>query len=210
MTDECTNLRHRLESAEHERRQLERIRKQWTSTLDAVKDPVFAHDEDFRIIRANTAYAKQAGLPVQEVIGKPYWQLFPRRDGPLPGCRKAAMGRAGDMDEDLTLESGRRYHSRSFCRRDEGAYHCIHILEDITEKQQLQEALLIEHEQAQQYLEVAGVILLLLGHRGSVQMINRMGCEILGRTKRISLEKTGLTTSCRNIPEKRRARFSTN
>lgn len=201
VTDECAKLRARIETLDKQRRQLEQVRRQWTATLDAVKDPVFMHDDEFRIIRANAAYAGHAGMRVQDTIGKPYWQVFPKRSEPLPGCHRTTRKRAGDTDEVITLESGRQFHSRSFCQTEQGEYHCTHILEDVTDKLQLQEELRQEQEQTQQYLEVAGVILLLLGRRGNVQMINRMGCEILGLAKKDILGKNWFDHF---LPEKNR------
>ena len=189
LMEESAELRRQLTELEAEHRKLEQIRRQWTATLDAVKDPVFVHDENFRVIRANAAYARHAGMSVQEIIGKPYWQIFPKRDEPLPGCQNAMTEQTTETDEDLTLTSGRQFHSRAFCRHDNDLYQCIHILEDVTEKRKLQLQLEQEHEQMQQYLEVAGVILLLLGRRGSVQIINRMGCDILGYAKKDILGK---------------------
>ena len=201
LEEESAGLRRQLVELESKHRKLEQIRRQWTATLDAVKDPVFVHDEQFRIIRANEAYARQAGKPVKEVIGKPYWQVFPKRDDPLPGCRKATLAQQGDTNEELTLASGRHFHSRSFCQKEGGAYQCTHILEDITDRLKLQEALEREHQQSQQYLEVAGVMLLLLGRRGNVKMINRMGCDILGLAEKDILGKNWFDNF---LPEKDR------
>jgi len=189
LEEESAGLRRQLMALEDEHRRLEQVRRQWTATLDAVKDPVFVHDKEFLILRANEAYARHAGLPVKEIIGKPYWQIFPKRSGPLPSCRSATLAEKGDTNEELTLASGRHFHSRSFCQKEDGDYQCTHILEDITDRLKLQEALEKEHQQTQQYLEVAGVMLLLLGRRDNVQMINRMGCEILGFAEKDILGK---------------------
>ena len=46
---------------------------------------------------------------------------------------------------------------------------------------------------SQQYLDIAGVILVCLSPDQSITMINRKGCELLGTPKKISSVKTGLT-----------------
>ena len=66
-TDECESLCARLEELGKEHQQVEQVRQQWVATLNAVDDPIFVHDEKLCIIRANTAYAKRAGLPVQDI-----------------------------------------------------------------------------------------------------------------------------------------------
>ena len=52
--------------------------------------------------------------------------------------------------------------------------------------QQLREeqaALRAERDRAQKYLDVVGVIILALDREGGVILINRQGCDILGRTE---------------------------
>jgi len=51
---------------------------------------------------------------------------------------------------------------------------------DITERKVAEELLRKERDKAQQYLNVAGVMLLALGADQKVALINRKGCEILG------------------------------
>lgn len=70
---------------EHEAfsRGVERARQSWAQTFDSLDQPIFLHDENGGISRANLAYAKRAGLPVKNLVGKVYWKLFPRRDVPF-------------------------------------------------------------------------------------------------------------------------------
>ena len=51
---------------------------------------------------------------------------------------------------------------------------------DITERKQAAEQLQQEKDRAQQYLDVAGVMLIAMDVSGRVRMINRKGCEVLG------------------------------
>lgn len=55
---------------------------------------------------------------------------------------------------------------------------------DITERRSAREALREASEQAQRYLDIAGVIMLALDVEGRVSLINRKGCEILGYSER--------------------------
>jgi PAS domain S-box-containing protein len=54
----------------------------------------------------------------------------------------------------------------------------VHL--DITELKNIELELRKEKERAQQYLDLAGVLFVALDTEGRVQMINRMGCQILG------------------------------
>lgn len=74
-----------------------------------------------------------------------------------------------------------------------GAYvKTICILEDITERKQVEAALEAEKNKAQNYLELAAVMLLSLDTDGIVTLINPKGCEILGYKKEEILGKNWL------------------
>ncbi|MEK7322671.1 MAG: diguanylate cyclase, partial [Pseudomonadota bacterium] len=114
----------------------------WPAIVDAMRDPAFVHDARFRILHANRAYAALAGMEVAATIGRPYWEAFPKGDGPLPACAAAMRNLPHDeITEELRLASGQIFTSRSFGLYDaDGVYLAsVHILEDIT-AQRRQEA----------------------------------------------------------------------
>ena len=57
----------------------------------------------------------------------------------------------------------------------------IGVAQDITRMVQVGRALEAEKDRAQKYLDIAGVMLVVLDSRGNVQLINKRGCEVLGR-----------------------------
>ena len=121
--------------------QIERGEYEWRNAFDAIKDPVFFHDGDYRIIRANKAYARQANMAIQDVIGKPYWQVFPKIDAPLPHCHQRLEDSGEVLLDEVTTGDGRIYLSRGFSVHDaQGNYHySVHILEDISVQRRLQQ-----------------------------------------------------------------------
>ena len=124
-----------LEDIARGRQQVDQAHREWTAALDAMQDPVFMHDKDYRIIRSNRAYAERAGLPVREVIGKLYYEFFPKLDGPLPHCLKS-MQQVGEEEGEIKIASGEVFASRSFpVLGGDGSYlYSLHIMEDITER----------------------------------------------------------------------------
>jgi PAS domain S-box-containing protein/putative nucleotidyltransferase with HDIG domain len=124
-----------LEDLEKARNKIEQAHQQWMVALDVVPDPIFLHDREYRILRANRAYAARAGMSYDEFIGKPYYQIFPRLAGPLATCQ-LALKTGHEEAEELTLENGKIIRSRAAPVYDaQGEYlHSIHILEDITER----------------------------------------------------------------------------
>jgi len=134
-----------LEDLEENRKRIERARQEWLRVFDGVRDPIFVHDGEFRIVRSNRAYAERAGMLIQEVIGKHYWEVFPKRDGPLPGCRYA-VGKAAaekEEEEEVRVDSGEIFLSRSFLVHDaaDAFLFAVHIMEDITERKRAEQLL---------------------------------------------------------------------
>ncbi|MBN2137733.1 MAG: PAS domain S-box protein [Sedimentisphaerales bacterium] len=54
------------------------------------------------------------------------------------------------------------------------------IVYDITGKKRIEKALIDEKNTAQKYLDVAGVMMIVLDKDGKIKLINKKGCEILG------------------------------
>ncbi|MBL7000671.1 MAG: PAS domain S-box protein [Gammaproteobacteria bacterium] len=118
---------------------LDRGVQYWNDSLNAIKDPVFIHDAEFRIVRANQAYAERAGMELEAIIGLRYHHCFPRSDKPMPECVLGLQSDIYDEEEhEITLPDGTVYRSRAYVTRDRnGAYmHAVHIMLDITRERE--------------------------------------------------------------------------
>jgi len=81
----------------------------------------------------------------------------------------------------------------------------IHLLaKDNSELRQTEELLQKERNQAQQYLDIAGVIILTLNTNEQVTMVNKKGCEILGYPVQEIVGKNWIEVF---LPERDRARI---
>ena len=116
-------------------RSIEQAQREWTIAIDAIQDPIFIHDADMCIVRANRAYAVRAGKDISDIIGTPYWKLFPKLDAPLPGCRRS-LEEHQHGEEQLRLGSGEEYISHSYPISDaDGKYlYSLHVMQDVTGK----------------------------------------------------------------------------
>ena len=128
-----------LEDLEENRRALERVHREWLAVVDTIRDPIMVHDADMRILRVNQAYAERVGLAYNRIIGRPYWECFPRRDGPLPACRHAVSADAAGPEkviDEFTLDTGEIFISRVFTSYDDqGRFeYGLHVFEDVTER----------------------------------------------------------------------------
>jgi two-component system NtrC family sensor kinase len=128
-----------LEDLERSQELFLRVKNEWEATFDSISDPLFIHDKEFKIVKANSAYQKMAGMRYKELIGKPYYEIFPKMDGPMKSCLRALELQE---DEEVFLPSiGKIFNVRVYSIKDvNGKYiYSIHIMEDITERKRLEE-----------------------------------------------------------------------
>ena len=65
---------------------LERLKKQWVSTIDAIVDPLLVVNEKYEIIRSNKVFAENTNIDIKQVPGKLCYEVFASRDKPCEGC----------------------------------------------------------------------------------------------------------------------------
>lgn len=66
---------------------VERIKKRWMATVDAIIDPLMLIDKDYNVIQANKALATQANKEIKKVVGAKCYKMFASRSSPCPGCK---------------------------------------------------------------------------------------------------------------------------
>ena len=123
-------------------KKIEQAHQEWEAALDVVEDPIFMHDKDFRILRCNRAYQRCAGVPFKQIIGRPYYDFFPKSHAPLPSCLRA-IKKTNEKEEEEVAVGDLIYRSRSCSINDEhGTYlYSVHTLEDITERRRSDQSL---------------------------------------------------------------------
>ncbi len=133
-----------LDEQEAERKKLEYAYGEWIHALDAVNDPIFMHDREFRVLRCNKAYQKLAGMPFKKIIGQPYYTIYPIAPEPMPCCKQALL-QDSSAEEDIKIGSN-SYRSRVYPISDEqhNYLYSVHILEDITERKSTQNLLALQ------------------------------------------------------------------
>jgi len=120
----------------------------WRHIFDAIDDPIFLHDAEYRVLLANRAYCREAGVSEAEALGKPYWEVFPPGTEPLPGCKETVgKGHAGTQEE--VSVGAKLFLSTGYAVRDDQGklLYSLHILSDITAQRQAEAAL--RHSEAE-------------------------------------------------------------
>jgi PAS domain S-box-containing protein len=171
-----------------ERRKAEAAIKQaeeeWRNTFNSISDYVFIQGTDFRILKVNKALADFLKMKLEEIIGKHCYKLFHNMDEPWHGCPHVKMLRDKKAITE-EIEDGNlgfpMLVTASPIFDDKGEIIAsVHIAKDITERKQAEAAVIRERDRANNYLDIAGVMLIVLDREQRVTLINRKGCEVLG------------------------------
>lgn len=124
-----------------EEQRITQMLKDWQATFDAITIPVFVYDRSYRLIRANRAYLERAGATMKDIIGKPYFDVFPKSGSPIIDPPQNA-GRSISGSE-VRLATGEIFSSRNYpiySENNEYRY-TLHTLEEITVVKQAEKSI---------------------------------------------------------------------
>ena len=119
-------------------------KKEWEATFDSISAPLFIHDKEFKIVRANKAYAEAGGMSFSDIVRKKYFEVFPKMEGPFKMCLKAQELQEEEEEEEYSCPvTNRIFNVRFYPIKDTDGklLYSIHIMEDITEAKRAAERL---------------------------------------------------------------------
>lgn len=194
-----------------ERKRVEELTRYQASLIDNVSDAIFSSDMEFRIKSWNRAAERIYGWSAKEVIGRLSGEVL-RTEYPTGGRDEMLkeLNAAGRWRGEVIhhTRDGSTIHalvSHSLLRNGAGEPEgYVTISRDITEIKLAEEALLKEKQRAERYLQVAGVIIVVISANERVTLINEKGCQVLGCSEAEILGKNWFNTF---IPEKIREEF---
>jgi len=160
-----------------DRRVIQDGNRQWHAAFDEEIDFILLYDKSYRIVRANRAYAERAGMTLETMIGKPYWEVFPRRRGPLP--ERQAGAASGDRGVELRLDSGEALFSRSTPLHGEAGEYLstLHVLRDITAQRRAE----VAYARSRLVLKMLGECLLEMAQAADERQMIQTACDALVR-----------------------------
>jgi PAS domain S-box-containing protein len=137
------------------------------------------------VLYANKVYLDMWGYKnIEEAIGHNITELAANKDLARMLLANVITGEGWRGELETPVRDGRTIYillSASIVRDEKSVPIGIMASTiDITERNQAQKQLQQEKDRAQQYLDIAGVMLIANDSHGRVSMINRKGCEVLG------------------------------
>jgi len=119
--------------------------KEWEYTFDSISDPISIHDEEFRVIRANRAFAETLGMKDKEFLGKKCYELIHGSQGPWPNCphRQCMLCKKTVTEEFLEPRLGRYLLASCSPLFDFKNQYIgtVHTVKDLTERNRAMEEL---------------------------------------------------------------------
>jgi PAS domain S-box-containing protein len=140
----------------------------WRYIFDVIKYPLFLHDAQFRLLLVNNAYCREAGLTEAQVLGKPYWEVFPLGSAPLPDCKDAMCGKDHTGSQEELSVGEKTFFSKSYVIRDAQSkpLYAMHLFSDITERKQAEDSLNILAAKYHTVFELSTDAIMLLNEKG--------------------------------------------
>uniref|UniRef100_A0A7V3VU02 PAS domain-containing protein n=1 Tax=candidate division WOR-3 bacterium TaxID=2052148 RepID=A0A7V3VU02_UNCW3 len=81
-------------------------KKEWEATVDAIEEPIFVTDFDYKILRANLATFQMLGKGVNEVIGHKCYEILHCASEPVPDCPGKKARDSGEPVTDILSFKG--------------------------------------------------------------------------------------------------------
>jgi len=168
---------------------LQNSEEHFRSVVETATDAIITINQTGNIVFWNRAAEIIFGHPAGEVLGRPLDLIIPKRfredhkKAVLRTCSGVTSKLVGKTSETVGLsKNGREFPielSIASWKTAEGAFF-TGIVRDITDRKQFEASLKNERDKIQKYLDIAEVIMVVIGANESVVLINRKGCEVLG------------------------------
>ncbi len=165
-------------------------RDKYSDLYDFAPVGYFTFDKNGIVVGANITGSKLLGVGRRNLIGKPFSLYVAPDDRDIfrLHLKQVMETKAKQVCEIQVLKTKETiFHAVLESILIEGNnrefYQCRTTMTDITARNQAEEELRRERDRAQQYLDLAGVIMVAIGGDHKINLINIKGCEVLESTK---------------------------
>jgi formate hydrogenlyase transcriptional activator len=134
--------------------QISHTAEEWRTTFDSITDLVSIHDRDFRIVRANQAFAAAFGMEIRAVLGKKCSEIIHGTEEPWPQCPHRQVMESGKPVTEEFFEPRRgkylQVSASPIWNAQNEVTGSVHIVKDVTERKRAEEALQKAHDELEE------------------------------------------------------------
>jgi len=137
--------------------QVLRSQRQWMNTFDSVYDVILAHDNDFKILKANQVLLEQLGKAPADVIGHACDTVLPHAFAQWTGCPYCSLRGDTEFTEgaDPCFGGFSAVSTTSYAEQGSEQRGILHIIRDISERRSAEEKYRLLFEQVQEGVFIA-------------------------------------------------------
>jgi PAS domain S-box-containing protein len=159
--------------------------QQWRTTFDGISDMVCLLDPEGKILRCNNAMAGFLKKPFSDIIGRTHWEIVYGTTAPIQECPVMRMRETHRRQTTILPINDRWFNIAVDPLLDEtgGLIGAVHIMSDITEHRQADEALRRSEEKYRTILENIEEGYLEVDLAGNFTFVNDAECRNLGYTR---------------------------
>lgn len=177
---------------EMKRAELEIMQKEekYRALFEQNNDAVFILGQEGEMVESNHRAEEIFGYTQSELEGSPFRMLLTDLDESFIQYVTNTLVSEEEMpvvELDFKMKDGTRFPGEvrlSLVRdQEKRPIYCQAIVRNISERKKNESAIKEEHDRAQMYLDIAGVMLVALNSKGEIILLNQKGCEILGYTE---------------------------
>lgn len=140
-------LKHEITELMNTEIELEHSATEWQTAFDSIVDPISILDRDFKVVRANRAFADLFKIEPKELPGQPCYRLVHGTTAPITGCpfQKTieTKGPAGTEFFEPHLGLHLEEDTSPLYDNNSNLTGCVHIIRDVTEKKRREGKLIV-------------------------------------------------------------------
>ncbi len=157
---------------------------EWQATFDAVGSGIILTDDAYHIIQCNRAAGELFGEIPENMLGKRCYEIVHSAAEPYYACPLMTVKKEKKR-QSMIFERGGRWLEVTVdpILDAEGRFAgSVHVINDITERKQAEEALRESEEKYRLLAETTPDVIILHDMEGRIQYVNRAGLELTGLT----------------------------
>lgn len=154
--------------------------------LTSVSESIQYLSSTFRIIWANETAGRMAGIAPEKLKGMRCYRIFGTRAKPCRRCPlEEALAKGQNTEMEVETRDGRFWFIKGYLVKNEKAktIGMVEVIQDITEKKQVEEELQKERAFIHSLLQVSPAFYVALNAKGEILLLNETFLEALNVTK---------------------------